>query len=249
MSILKFTSCRWFISFGFVLIATAMLMSFSAYAAEGFEEVERPAREKTIYFPQFHPVQSVNNEAYMVYQLEGKLALSDECLRVVVGDRGYLLVWPGWYTFDIVSRDIVISNLRTGAVVAQLKIGDTVSLGGGELEDRPFNLKYAIPETCKGPYWAVGDIQTIRNAIQPKPFTPHPYQGHDKPVVSPKKFSNPAPEKHDVSHQKPDNTAHAKPTSPHQKPDKPVQEVKKYVPKPKKYSEPTDSELEKSIDR
>jgi hypothetical protein len=226
-----------------------MLMPFPAYAAEGFEEEERSAREKTIYFPQFQPVQSVNNEAYMVYQLQGKLVLSDECLRVSVGDKGYLLVWPGWYTFDIVSRDIVISNLRTGAVVAQLKIGDSVSLGGGELEDRPFNLKYAIPETCKGPYWAVGDIQSVKNVMQPKTFAPHPDQGRDKPVVSQKKYSNPVPEKHDASHQKLGHTAHAKPIIPPQKPDKPAQEAKKHITKPKKLIEPTDNELEKSIDR
>lgn len=141
-----------------------LIVPATAYAEEGMaHESEGTAREKTIYFPQFQPVQTVYNEDYMLFRIVGKLALSDECLRIVLGDRSYLLIWPGWYAFDIINRDIVLTHLRTGSVVAQFKLGDTLSLSGGELEDRPFGLKYSIPSQCKGPYLAVGEIESVQS--------------------------------------------------------------------------------------
>lgn len=213
MSTLKFISCR-FTSFAALLLAIIMSIPVPVFAEDGYGDheptvVTTTAREKTIYFPQFQPVQSVNNEAYMINQTVGKLALSDECLRVVSGERGFLLIWPGWYTFDIVSRDIVISNLRTGAVVGQLRIGDTVTLTGGELEDRPVGLKYIIPDQCKGPYWAVGDIQSARSEPPPKKAYAAPAPEPEKPQVAPPKKPSYAER---------------------ERPEKPVKYQKKYVP-------------------
>lgn len=233
-----------------------------ADAEDGMEE-ERVSREKTIYFPQFHPVQSVNNEVYMVYQLQGKLALSDECLRVVSGEKGYLLIWPGWYTFDIVSRDIVISNLRTGAVVAQLKLGDTISMSGGELEDRPFNLKYAIPGACKGPYWAVGDIESVKAEVPPKPEAAANEQPREQAIIPQKQAVKSERRKQDavqkaspqergnvsVIAKKPAKPERSNVAAPLKKPTQQESDVKKVIVRPKAPLEPTDSELEQSIDR
>lgn len=239
-----------------------LLMPVLASAEDGMVE-ERISREKTIYFPQFHPVQSVNNETYMVYQLQGKLALSDECLRVVSGERSYLLIWPGWYTFDIVSRDIVISNLRTGAVVAQLKLGDTISMNGGELEDRPFNLKYAIPGACKGPYWAVGDIESARAEVQPKPAETSAEQPREQAIIPQKQTikkerskrgaaQKASPQEHEKAGPTAKKSYKSERNNAAASPKKPVQyepEAQKAKPNFKAPSEPSDSELEKSIDR
>jgi hypothetical protein len=184
MRLLQFASYR-FKAFFIALLAAVMFVPTTSCADEGI------AKEKTIYLPQFQPVQSVMNETDMLYTIVGKLTLSEECLRIVYGEKSYLLIWPGWYIFDSVSRKIVVSNLRTGAVVAQFKIGDKLSLSGGELENRPFGLKYSIPEQCLGPYWAVGDIESTKSGMHPKKTYTTPNQEREKPITFPNKINFP----------------------------------------------------------
>jgi hypothetical protein len=186
MRILKIT-LRSFTSLFFALLIVFVRLPATAHAEDGMaHEVEGTTWEKTIYFPQFQPVQSVYNEDYMLFRIVGKLALSDECLRIVLGNRSYLLIWPGWYAFDIINRDIVVTVLRTGSVVAQLKLGDTLSLSGGELEDRPVGLKYTIPGQCQGPYWAVGDIGSVQTKKDPFNSEKHTSKSENKPFKTEK---------------------------------------------------------------
>ena len=209
------------------------------------------AREKTIYFPQFQPVQSVVNEPYTIYTLQGKLTLSDECLRIVSGDKAYLLIWPGWYTFDIIGRDIVVTHLRTGSVVAQLKLGNTVALSGGELADRPFDLQYSIPDQCQGPYWAVGDIEPTPVRPEKQPTAGYYRQDRAQGVAEPAKPVKPA--KPQVLPKTVTSHAGKVPDKALPRPKRPVYpkpEPKKPMPPlPKPMDEPSEEELEKSIVR
>lgn len=134
-------------------------------------EHDNSTQSKTVYFPQFQLFQTVKNETDMLYEITGKLILKDECLRVASGRNEYLLVWPGWYEFGVTGREIAVTHLRTGSVVAGIKIGDTVSFSGAELENHPINLQYAIPDQCPGPYWAVGEIESVKTGNPIKSFS------------------------------------------------------------------------------
>jgi hypothetical protein len=157
------------------------------YAEDGMEH-NGMIKSKTVYFPQFQPFQTVKNEAYLLYGIVGKLILRDECLRVVSKNREYLLIWPSWYEFGIAGRDIVVTHLHTSSVIAQLKMGDTVSFSGAELENNPIALQYAIPDHCEGPYWAVGDIESVKTE---NPIKYYKNQENKEPAKSTKKFNKP----------------------------------------------------------
>ncbi len=232
-----------------VLLTVIVLFPATVYAEDGMaHEGEAMVREKTIYFPQFQPVQSVVNEPYTIERLQGKLVLSDECLRIVFGSKAYLLIWPGWYTFDIIGQDIVVTHLRTGSVVAQLKIGSTVALSGGELEDRPFDLQYAIPELCKGPYLAVGEIEPTLAMPEKQPTAGFYRPNQTKPLAEPSKpkilprvvYSRPS-----QGTRKP----MPRPRKPAYLKLEPKKFILKPVARPKPIDEPSEEELEKSVVR
>lgn len=164
------------------------------YAEDGIKQ-DKMTKSKTVYFPQFQPFQSIKNETYLLYGIVGKLTLRDECLRVVSKEGEYLLIWPSWYEFGIAGRDIVVTHLHTGSVTARFKIGDVVNFSGAELENNPIALQYAIPDQCEGPYWAVGDIESVKTE---KPITNYKKQTN-KESVKPTKKINKAVRKNIVS--------------------------------------------------
>jgi hypothetical protein len=170
------------------LLIVLLQIPANVYAEDGMYHDPMP-KSKTVYFPQFQAFQSVKNETYLLYGLAGKLVLSDECLRVASNGSEYLLIWPNWYDFAIAGREIVVTHLHTGLVVARLKTGDTVNLSGAELENNPVGLEYAIPDQCAGPYWAVGDIESVKTE---KPIKY--YKNHDNkaPAKTPKNYNAPA---------------------------------------------------------
>ena len=164
------------------------------YAEDGIKQ-DGITKNKTVYFPQFQPFQSIKNETYLLYGIVGKLTLRDECLRVVSREREYLLIWPSWYEFGISGRDIVVTHLHTGSVIARFKIGDMVNFSGAELENNPIALQYAIPDQCEGPYWAVGDIESVKTE---KPIINYKNKV-DKESVKPTKKINKAVRKNNPS--------------------------------------------------
>lgn len=149
-----------------VLITTLVALFFQMPAilcAEERIEHDNMAQSKTVYFPQFQLFQTVKNETSMLYGMEGNLILKDECLRIQSGKRDYLLIWPGWYEFGVAGGEIGVTHVKSGTVIARLNIGNRVSFSGAELENNPVNLQYAIPDQCEGPYWAVGDIESVKS--------------------------------------------------------------------------------------
>lgn len=228
----------------FVSILFALLiMPATAHAEQSVMHlVEEASREKTIYFPQFQPVQTVYNEDYMLFRIVGQLTLSDECLRINLGYRSYLLIWPGWYAFDIISHDIVLTHLRTGSVVAQFKLGETLSLSGAELEFRPVGLKYTIPDQCQGPYWAVGEIEPLQ--LDNKSLKP------EKHLKDSKRFSYSISQGHDKTDKEPSksNKGLNRPVNEHQKPGKTPQKAANDINKPSKQAgDLEDKQIEESI--
>lgn len=125
-------------------------------------------RNPVIFFPQSLPPMSVENESYMMARNIGKLILKDGCLRLGQGEtESRLLIWPGWFSFDVEDGVIYVMYTRFGTTVARMRIGDTITVGGGEVDDRPNDLQQPIPKECLGPYWITGTIE-VKKAKKPK---------------------------------------------------------------------------------
>lgn len=97
----------------------------------------------------------------MMALTSGKLILQDGCLRVDNGVNSHLLIWAGWYKFNVEGQ--VIHVTWRDKTVARLKIGDNVFIGGGETPYRPRTdqLTHPIPDECKGPYWNAGNVEDL----------------------------------------------------------------------------------------
>jgi hypothetical protein len=107
------------------------------------------------------PQLASRSPAFMEALLEGTLVEQDNCLRVT-GAAGYsiLIIWQPDYFVN--NRDGVVEVLnRDGALVAQ--VGQTVRMGGGEVPSTCFegDLREPLPAGCAGPYWLMGDIETL----------------------------------------------------------------------------------------
>lgn len=168
-----------------LLLVKSLCIPAVVYAEEGIEH-ENAAKTKTVYFPQFQLFQTVKNETDLLYEITGQLVLQDECLRIVSGEREYLIIWPGWFDFNVTDREIIVRHIHTGSVIAQLKVGDKVRFSGAELENNPINLQYAVPEQCNGPYWAVGEIEAEKTE---KTIKVNNYQSNREPLRTIKKSS------------------------------------------------------------
>jgi hypothetical protein len=117
-----------------------------------------------IFFPQSKPPERIENESYMMSRNTGKLILKDGCLRLENSEESYLLIWPGWFSFEIVNRLIHFRYTRLGKTLTRVKPRDTITIAGGAVDDRPYNTQQPIPKQCKGPYWMVGDIKLVKKS-------------------------------------------------------------------------------------
>ena len=117
-----------------------------------------------IFFPQSKPPGRIENESYMMARNVGKLILKDGCLRLKNSEENYLLIWPSWFSFEIVNRFIHFKYTRLDKTLARVKLGDTISLAGGVADHKPHNLQQPMPKQCKGPYWMVGDIELVKRS-------------------------------------------------------------------------------------
>ena len=102
---------------------------------------------------------------HMEALLEGELRLVDGCLRAgdeYAGQQGELIIWPPGYWAAAEDGVIVVYNTEGQAVA---RVGDVVSLGGGEvfqLFQSPTARESVVeqpPAECPGPYWVVGQIE------------------------------------------------------------------------------------------
>lgn len=120
-----------------------------------------------IYFPRQAPT-----NAYMAALLEGKLILDPNgCLRVgsVGGEASSndspLVLWHHDSQLQIEGDAIEILN-SDGQVVGL--VGEAIRMGGGE------SSAEAIPglpiEACPGPYWALGELETLEKQAIPDIF-------------------------------------------------------------------------------
>ncbi len=101
----------------------------------------------------------------------GKLVLVDDCLRVnsIYSNESELLIWPP--DFDVrMNNDAIEIVDRTVAKRAVWRIGEVVTLGGGEVYRINDGERPLFSANCLGPYWIVGDVvvpPTVTPAVNP----------------------------------------------------------------------------------
>ncbi len=108
--------------------------------------------------------------------LTGQLVVADNCLRVnaAPGAVSHLLVWPPEYTGQVRVENDTVQVIDRGQTVVW-RIGDIVHLGGhavSSAEDLDEQLRQALPASCPGPYWVVGDVAGLVGATQEPPASP-----------------------------------------------------------------------------
>jgi hypothetical protein len=153
----------------FILLLLVAIQSTFVHAlpiADEYFVAEEEPRKNTVYFPQFQMFETVKNEAEMIDEISGRLDLVDECLRVVNKQGTFLIIWPAWYDFAVSGREIVVNKINSGDEVTRLKTGDKITLSGAELIKYPLTaLQFKIPDSCLGPFWAVGEIQSVKTEV------------------------------------------------------------------------------------
>lgn len=96
----------------------------------------------------------------MTSYIVGELSMMGECLTVVDEHQAaYSLVWPPDVSASVEGDVVTITTgLVSGNVkVAQLRFGEQVFIGGGQVSVLDNQLKASIPEGCPSPYWVPGD--------------------------------------------------------------------------------------------
>lgn len=112
--------------------------------------------DPTVHFPQLR----TRSATFMLALLQGKLAVTEGCLRVTGsgGDSSHLIIWQPDYFLN--NNEGVIEILdRNGEVVA--RVGEEIRMGGGEVpltEKLKQQLREPLSEQCRGPYWLMGEL-------------------------------------------------------------------------------------------
>ena len=96
-------------------------------------------------------------------ELVGQLELVDGCLRVQssYGPESLLLAWPADITATVSGETVQVTDLLQNRH-ATWRIGDTVTMGGGELPSLDESVHPVGPASCPGPYWVVGSVEASR---------------------------------------------------------------------------------------
>lgn len=130
----------------------------------GFAQKRIIQSNLSIFFPQSPPPKAGEDEKMMLALNRGKLILKNGCLRLDTGaTESNLLIWPGWFSFDVEGSAIYVMHTRLGFTVAHMRIGDTITVVGGGFNQRPTDLLQPIPKACVGPYWLAGDIDKVQS--------------------------------------------------------------------------------------
>jgi len=102
--------------------------------------------------------------------LEGTLILDDNgCLRVqhesIPLAEAPVVIWHYDFSLEIDGEEIVVLN---GAGEPVGRVGEWTRMGGGESDAV---VEPEIPEVCPGPYWILGDIETMAEQAIPDLYT------------------------------------------------------------------------------
>lgn len=116
---------------------------------------------QTIYFPRQAP--AIESMAAL---LEGRLILDDNgCLRVqpegASSGNAPVVVWHYDFTVTVKDDEITIWN-GMGEPVG--RVGEWTRMGGGQSRNL---AQPAMPADCPGPYWILGQIETIEEQAVP----------------------------------------------------------------------------------
>ncbi|MGH2541383.1 MAG: hypothetical protein ACRDIB_01215, partial [Ardenticatenaceae bacterium] len=140
---------------------------------------------QTIYFPRQAPP-----AAYMEALIEGTLVLDENgCLRLEgVSSDGALVIWHHNFELHIESDTIEVLD-GAGQVVG--RVGDPLRAGGGEGPSvYPLDMP---PSTCPGPYWILGEIDSMAEQAIPDIYA-NPFSVNDEIRALLLQQSRPAPE-------------------------------------------------------
>ena len=134
--------------------STPTIRTVSTYEPLGDDIPFAVTPDPTVHFPQLR----TRGEPFMEALLQGKLAVTEGCLRVTGSGRSHLVIWqPGFF---VNNNEGVIEILdRNGEVVA--RVGEEIRIGGGEVpltEKLKQLLREPLPEQCRGPYWSMGEL-------------------------------------------------------------------------------------------
>lgn len=117
-------------------------------------------RSSTLIVPQvkttslFFPTQKEPQTIVMQALLVGKLSKDGSCIKV----NDNLIVWPYGYSVKEEKNTTKIFDNK-GQLIAL--VGDTVKLGGGQVEANQMNSEYYNVD-CKGPFWIVGEVLSTK---------------------------------------------------------------------------------------
>jgi hypothetical protein len=109
-----------------------------------------------VAFPRQGPIEGPR--VVMQALLIGRLVLVDGCLRVesLHGDESLLAIWPPEFGLAAEGEKIQVLD-GEGQVVARVGEEVYMSGGGGSASGLADCVQEQLPDSCRGPYWIVGD--------------------------------------------------------------------------------------------
>jgi hypothetical protein len=158
------------------LASTAWALALAAGVLAGCTATPEPtpsAKPETtpnpdFFFPQRPAPPPGQHSVLLVAPHQGTLTFEDDCIWLRSGEGRHLVLWGSEHSAGWFDGRLVI--LESGRAVA--RVGDTVSISGGELtrQDVPqadlqveATIGAKIPPQCRtGLYWRVGGIERVR---------------------------------------------------------------------------------------
>lgn len=137
-------------------LSALLVLLGSCIKAEPSDVIPGGQAQDGVYFLRLREVNAPQMEA----QLEGKLVLTEGCLRIQFGEdekNAYSAIWLHEFSYRRQGDNVAVLD-GEGQVVAQLGNQILVSGGGGNLNlsQEEFAESFLGPYRCPEPYWIVG---------------------------------------------------------------------------------------------